>query len=91
VKLLSALLRFISESRFQGITITFGREEAMNDAQQRGERTVMKVYDEHAPMLFRIAFTYLKNQYDSEDALQECFLRYLRSRPSLSDPQHEKA
>ena len=27
----------------------------MNDAQQRGERTVMKVYDEHAPMLFRIA------------------------------------
>ena len=63
----------------------------MNDTQQRGERTVMKVYDEHAPMLYRIAFTYLKNQYDSEDALQECFLRYLRSRPSFSDPQHEKA
>ena len=63
----------------------------MNDAQQRGERTVMKVYDEHAPMIYRIAFTYLKNQYDSEDALQECFLRYLRSRPSFSDLQHEKA
>ena len=55
----------------------------MNDAQQRGDRTVMKVYDEHAPMLYRIAFTYLKNQYDSEDALQECFLRYLRSSPSF--------
>ena len=42
----------------------------MNDAQQRGETTVMKAYDEHAPMLYRIAFTYLKNQYDSEDALR---------------------
>ena len=63
----------------------------MNDVQQRGERSVLRAYDEHAPMLYRIAFTYLKNQYDSEDALQECFLRYLRSSPSFSDPQHEKA
>ena len=63
----------------------------MNDVQQRAERSVLRAYDEHAPMLYRIAFTYLKNQYDSEDALQECFLRYLRSSPSFSDPQHEKA
>ena len=63
----------------------------MNDVQQREERSVLSAYDEHAPMLYRIAFTYLKNRYDSEDALQECFLRYLRSRPSFSDPQHEKA
>ena len=63
----------------------------MNDVQQRRERSVLRAYDEHAPMLYRIAFTYLKNQYDSEDALQECFLRYLRSSPSFSDPQHEKA
>ena len=63
----------------------------MNDVQQREERSVLSAYDEHAPMLYRIAFTYLKNRYDSEDALQECFLRYLRSRPSFTDPQHEKA
>ena len=63
----------------------------MNDVQQRSEGSVLRAYDEHAPMLYRIAFTYLKNQYDSEDALQECFLRYLRSSPSFSDPQHEKA
>ena len=50
----------------------------MENALQYGERTVRDVYDEHARMLYRIAFTYLKNRYDSEDALQECFLRYIR-------------
>ena len=91
MKLLGMLIRFISESGFQRNILAFGREEAMNDVQQRAERSVLRAYDEHAPMLYRIAFTYLKNQYDSEDALQECFLRYLRSSPSFSDPQHEKA
>ena len=91
MKLLGMLIRFISESGFQRNILAFGRERIMNDVQQRDERSVLRAYDEHAPMLYRIAFTYLKNQYDSEDALQECFLRYLRSSPSFSDPQHEKA
>ena len=62
----------------------------MSDAQPRGERTVRDVYDEHARMLYRIAYTYMKNPYDSEDALQECFVRYIRSRVTFADPQHEK-
>ncbi|MBQ9664187.1 MAG: RNA polymerase sigma factor [Oscillospiraceae bacterium] len=62
----------------------------MSDALQRGERTVTDVYDEHARMLYRIAFTYMKNRHDSEDALQECFLRYIRGKVVFADPQHEK-
>ena len=62
----------------------------MENALQYGERTVRDVYDEHARMLYRIAFTYLKNRYDSEDALQECFVRYIRGKVSFIDPQHEK-
>ena len=34
----------------------------MSEALQRGERTVKDVYDEHARMLYRIAFTYMKNR-----------------------------
>ena len=59
MKLLGMLIRFISESGFQRNILAFGREEAMNDVQQRRERSVLRAYDEHAPMLYRIAFTYL--------------------------------
>ena len=62
----------------------------MRDALPCGESNIRKVYDEHAQMLYRIAFTYMKNRYDSEDALQECFVRYLRSSPVFRDAQHEK-
>lgn len=53
-------------------------------------RTVRDVYLEHAGTLYRIAFTYMKNPYDSEDALQECFVRYLRRGKGFTDAQHEK-
>ena len=53
-------------------------------------RAARALYLEHAQMLYRIAFTYMKNSYDSEDALQECFVRYLRSGREFSDPLHEK-
>ena len=62
----------------------------MSDALPCEERSVREIYDEYAPMLYRIAFTYMKNRYDSEDALQECFVRYIRSRPVFRDRQHEK-
>lgn len=50
----------------------------MENPMTRGGRTARDAYLEHAQMLYRIAYTYLKNPYDSEDALQECFVRYLR-------------
>ncbi|MBR6115446.1 MAG: sigma-70 family RNA polymerase sigma factor [Oscillospiraceae bacterium] len=62
----------------------------MADLPTTGGRTVRDVYTQHARMLYRIAYTYMKNSCDSEDALQECFLRYIRSGVSFADPQHEK-
>ena len=53
-------------------------------------RTIREIYLDHADTLYRIAFTYLKNPYDSEDALQECFMRCLRSGKAFADAQHEK-
>ena len=63
----------------------------MPDALQRTGRAVRELYEEHSQTLYRIAFTYLKNRYDAEDALQETFLRLIRSRVAFADAQHEKA
>lgn len=34
--------------------------------------------DEYRAMLYRIAFSNLKNRADAEDAVQEAFLRYIK-------------
>lgn len=39
---------------------------------------------EHSPMLYRVAFSVLRNRVDAEDAVQETFLRVLRQRENLA-------
>lgn len=57
----------------------------------RTGRTLRETYEEYLPMVYRIAFTYLRNQSDSEDAAQETFLRLLRQEKPFRDPEHLKA
>ena len=63
----------------------------MPDALQRTGRAVRDVYEEHAAAVYRVAYSYMKNRYDAEDALQETFLRLIRGRVAFVDAQHEKA
>ncbi len=42
----------------------------------RGPR---EMYKEHCQTVYRVAFTYMKNSYDAEDAVQETFARLIRS------------
>ena len=48
-------------------------------------------YQEYGKMLYKIAFLYLGNSYDAEDALQEVFIRLMYNAPSFKDKNHEKA
>ena len=43
-------------------------------------------YDQYKTVIYRIAFTYLKNNEECEDAMQEVFLKYLLSAPALRVP-----
>ncbi len=45
----------------------------------------------YSQSLFKVAFTYMKNTADAEDAVQEVFLAYLRRAPLFHDAAHEKA
>jgi RNA polymerase sigma-70 factor (ECF subfamily) len=49
-----------------------------SDADAAG--TVLEsLVSEHTPMVFRIAYSILRNHHDAEDAAQECFLKVLKS------------
>ena len=41
--------------------------------------------------VLRLAYSYLRNQSDAEDILQETLVRLLRSAPEFETQEHEKA
>ncbi len=49
-----------------------------------------KIYDRYKSMLYKIAYTYVKNQADTEDILQEVFIKYLYSASGFASDEHEK-
>lgn len=48
------------------------------------------VYERYKNLLYRIAYTYLKNSDDVEDLLQEVFMKRLYNAPSFENEEHEK-
>lgn len=48
-------------------------------------------YKLYGDMLYKIAFVYLGNHHDAEDALQEAFIKLLYGSPAFRDLEHEKA
>lgn len=47
------------------------------------------VYERYKNLLYRIAYTYLKNSDDVEDLLQEVFIKRLYSAPPFETEEHE--
>lgn len=57
----------------------------------RAELNLQTVYRDYLPMVYRVAFTYMRNSFDSEDAAQETFLRLARFRGSFEDERRLRA
>ena len=47
--------------------------------------------EEYQTMLYRIAFSNMKNRADAEDVVQEAFLRYMKDEKPIQSKEHEKA
>ena len=63
----------------------------MRISEQRGAVSFRELYEEYLPMVYRVAFTYMKNRYDSEDAAHETFLRLMKCDKPFKDQEHVKA
>lgn len=48
-------------------------------------------YDRYSDMLYRIAYIYTGSHCESEDILQEVFIKLLNRKSSFKDSDHEKA
>lgn len=47
--------------------------------------------DRHGNTILRLAYSYLHNQSDAEDILQDTLLKYLQAAPAFESEEHEKA
>ncbi len=55
------------------------------------QRDDSEIIDEYSVMVYRMAYSLVKNRQDAEDIHQEVFLKYLRKRPAFESSEHERA
>ncbi len=63
----------------------------MQNETLRTELNLQLLYQKLLPSVYRVAYTYLKNSYDSEDAAQEAFIRLARRSRPFAEERELKA
>jgi len=63
----------------------------MDESLSRTDKELMDIYNRHAKTVYRICFIYLKNVSDTEDAVQNIFIKLINYEKNFSDCEHEKA
>jgi RNA polymerase sigma-70 factor (ECF subfamily) len=63
----------------------------LTEAEEGRREQIRRLVGEYSGSLYRLAYAYLKNRHDAEDAVQEVFLAYLRGAPGFLSEAHEKA
>lgn len=51
----------------------------------------LHIINKYSDMVYRMAYSLVKNKYDAEDICQEVFIRYISKRPMFQSENHEKA
>ena len=51
----------------------------------------LHIFDKYSNMVYRMAYSLVKNKYDAEDIHQEVFVRFFCKRPKFESTEHEKA
>lgn len=54
------------------------------------EEYIASLVDKYGDMVFRIAYTYLKNKDDAEDAVGDLYLKIVDKEPKFNDETHER-
>ncbi len=52
---------------------------------------VENTIEKYSDLLYRICFLILRNSHDAEDALQDTFIKYMKTDTVFNDEEHKKA
>lgn len=57
----------------------------------RTNEEIIAIYDRHVDTVYRICYSFMKNKPETEDMVQETFLRLITSGKVFENERHEKA
>ena len=63
----------------------------MKSSLLRTDEELSQLYDRHVNTVYRVCFMYMKNRYDTEDMVQNTFIRLLKDQTIFENTEHEKA
>lgn len=69
----------------------FARQPEAQAVDRTANAQAARMLDIYGNSILRLAYSYLHNQSDAEEVLQDTLLQFLRTSPVLETPQHEKA
>lgn len=55
------------------------------------QQTIQAIFSRQVDTVYRVCYSYLGNPTDTEDAVQDVFLKMIRAEQTFTDPEHEKA
>ena len=58
---------------------------------ERTDKEIIAIYDRHVDTVYRVCYSYMKNKPETEDMVQETFLRLITSGKAFENERHEKA
>lgn len=57
----------------------------------RTDEELVEIYNRHVDTVYRVCFSFMKNAADTEDMVQETFLKLLSGKKEFASEEHEKA
>ena len=63
----------------------------MYEGAQRTQETIKQNIEAYSDMVYKLAYSLVKDKYDADDIYQEVFLSYIRHKPQFDSKEHEKA
>ncbi|MDF2885174.1 MAG: polymerase sigma factor, sigma-70 family, partial [Clostridiaceae bacterium] len=63
----------------------------MGNSFVRTNKEVSEIYNRHVDTVYRVCILYMKNQHDTEDMVQNTFIRLMRDNTEFQSEEHEKA
>jgi len=57
----------------------------------RTDKEIAEIYARHIKTIYRVCFAYMKNSADTEDAVQDTFVKLIRYSTVFESEEHEKA
>ena len=63
----------------------------MPDILLRTNKNIAEIYERHVDTVYKVCFMFMKNVPDTEDAVQNTFIKLIKERKKFENEEHEKA